>query len=66
MHNCIIIDRPYVEIAAKPSSFLNEKLIGIESNEHKLTCLINANPAVSSVYWTINNTHVVSRKLIHR
>ncbi|CAF2499193.1 unnamed protein product [Rotaria sp. Silwood2] len=56
--------RPYVEILAQPSLFItNEKLIGIESNEQRLTCLINANPAVTSVYWTINSTNIISREI---
>ncbi|CAF1149884.1 unnamed protein product [Rotaria sp. Silwood1] len=56
--------RPYVEILAQPSLFkTNEKLIGIESNEQRLTCLIDANPAVTSVYWTVNNTNIISREI---
>ncbi|CAF1280563.1 unnamed protein product [Rotaria sordida] len=56
--------RPYVEILAQPSLFItNEKLIGIESNEQRLTCLIDANPTVTSVYWTINSTNIISREI---
>ncbi|CAF3752170.1 unnamed protein product [Rotaria socialis] len=55
--------RPYTEIVAQPSMLLNEKIIGIESHEQKLACLIDANPAVTSVYWTINNTNIVSREI---
>ncbi|CAF4402889.1 unnamed protein product [Rotaria magnacalcarata] len=56
-------NRPYTEIVAQPSMLLNEKIIGIESHEQKLACLIDANPAVTSVYWTINNTNIVSREI---
>lgn len=58
------IDRPYVEIVAEPFliSSNNERIIGIESREQKLTCQIDANPAATSVYWTINGTNIVSRK----
>jgi hypothetical protein len=41
--------------------FTNEKLIGIEDNKQKLTCEIDANPAATSVYWTINGTNIISR-----
>jgi hypothetical protein len=56
------IDRPYIKILAEPSlMFTNEKLIGIEDNKQKLTCEIDANPAATSVYWTINGTNIISR-----
>lgn len=33
----------------------------MENTEQKLVCQIDANPAATSIYWTINGTNVVSR-----
>ncbi|CAF0851701.1 unnamed protein product [Adineta ricciae] len=57
--------RPYVKIVAEPFliSSNNERIVGIESREQKLTCQIDANPAATSVYWTINGTNIVSREI---
>ncbi|CAF0934749.1 unnamed protein product [Adineta steineri] len=58
--------RPYIKILAEPSlssSSIDEKIIGIEYTEQKFTCQIDANPAATSVYWTINSTNIVSREI---
>lgn len=61
------IDRPDVEIRTEPTLHITkEKIIGIESLEQKLTCEIDANPAATSVYWTINSTNIISRKEIEQ
>ena len=61
------IDRPYVEIRTEPMLHITkEKIIGIESHEQELTCEIDANPAATSIYWTINSTNIISRKEIEQ
>ncbi|CAF0774952.1 unnamed protein product [Adineta steineri] len=58
--------RPYIKILAEPSlssSSIDEKIIGIEYTEQKFTCQIDANPAATSVYWTINSTNIISREI---
>ena len=57
------LDRPYVKIVEHPilSASQQDKLIAMEYTELKLTRLIDANPAATSIYWTINGTTILSR-----
>ena len=57
------IDRPYVKIleqTTKENQF--QQITGIEHEQLNLTCLFQANPPPTSIYWITNGTTIVSRK----
>ena len=64
-------DRPYVKIleqttiqtkAENQLQPLVVAVVSIEHEEEKLTCLFDANPPPTSIYWITNGTTIVSRK----
>lgn len=61
-------DRPYVKILEQTTiqtSKENQRqpiVVSIEHEEEKLTCLFDANPPPTSIYWITNGTTIVSRK----
>jgi hypothetical protein len=50
------------------SSELNQmrKIIGIEHRSQNFTCLFDANPPPTAIYWITNGTTIVSRKKYDR